>query len=77
MSVVNTDSNSHSAKIPDNCLHKLERGKKRVYLEACLQQRRHFSPFVVSVDGLMGVEAKFNLEKVSQSPGHQVAETLL
>ena len=28
-----------------------------MYLEACLQQRRQFSPFVASVDGLLGVEA--------------------
>ena len=48
-----------------------------MYVEACLQQRRHFSTFVASMDGLMDVEAKFNLEKVSQSPGHQVAATLL
>ena len=27
-----------------------------MYLEACLQQRRHFSPFVASVDGLLGEE---------------------
>ena len=32
--------------------------KKKIYLEACLQKRPHFSPFVASVDGLLGVEAK-------------------
>ena len=35
-----------------------------MYLEACLQQRRHFSPFVASVDGLLGVEAKSTLESL-------------
>ena len=28
-----------------------------MYLEACLQQRQHFYPFVASVDVLLGVEA--------------------
>ena len=36
-----------------------------MYLEACLQQRRHFSPFVASVYGLMGVEATANLKKLA------------
>jgi hypothetical protein len=35
-----------------------EREKKRKYLEPCVQQRRHFSPFVVSTDGMLGKEAK-------------------
>ena len=36
-----------------------------MYLEACLQQRRHFSPFVASVDGLLGVEATANLKRIA------------
>ena len=36
-----------------------------MYLEACLQQRRHFSPFVASVDGLLGVEATATLKRIS------------
>ena len=36
-----------------------------MYLEACLQQRRHFSPFVASVDGLLGVEAKATLKRLA------------
>ena len=32
-----------------------ERSKNKMYLEACLQKRRHFSPFEASVDGLLGV----------------------
>ena len=39
-------------------------GKKRMYLEACLQQRCHFSPFVVSVDGLMWVEATSTFKRL-------------
>ena len=58
MRVVNTDAKSHSAKKPYKCLQEVERGKKRMYLETCLQQRSHLSSFVASVDGLLGVEAR-------------------
>ena len=34
------------------------KGGKKKYLEACLQQHQHFSPFAVSIDGLYGVEAE-------------------
>ena len=36
-----------------------------MYLEACLQQRRNFSSFVASVDGLMGVEATATLKRLA------------
>jgi hypothetical protein len=35
------------------------------HLGACLEQRRHFSPFVLSEDGLLGKEAKMLLKKLS------------
>ena len=62
MRVVNTDAPTHRTKDPVRCLHEAERGGKWVYLEACLQQRRHFSPFVASVYGLLGVEATATLK---------------
>ena len=36
-----------------------------MYLEAFLQQRRHFSPFVASVDGLLGVEATATIKRIA------------
>jgi hypothetical protein len=42
-----------------------EREKKRKYLEPCLEQHRHFSPFVVSTNGLIGREAQVMLKKLS------------
>ena len=36
-----------------------------MYLEACLQQRRHFPPFVASVDGMLGVEATAPLKRIA------------
>ena len=55
MRVVNTDAKSHSENPPEKCLQETERAKKRMYLEACLQQRRHFSLFDTSVGGLLGM----------------------
>ena len=36
-----------------------------MYLEACLQQRRHFSPFVAYVDRLLEVEAMATLKRLA------------
>ena len=36
-----------------------------MYLEACLQRRRIFPPFVALVDGLLGVEATAILKRLS------------
>ena len=65
MRVVNTDAKSHMAKSLEKFLQEAERGKKRMYLAACLQQRRHFSHFVASVDGLLGVEATATLKRLA------------
>ena len=65
MRVVNTDAKSYWDKSPEICLEEAERGKKKMYLEACLQQRRHFSPFVASIDGLLGVETTSTLKRIA------------
>ena len=36
-----------------------------MYLEACLQHRRNFSPFVASVDGILGVGATATLKRLA------------
>ena len=36
MRIVNTDANSHRKMDPDRCLNEVERGKKRIYMDACL-----------------------------------------
>ena len=36
-----------------------------MYLEACLQQRRHFSPFFALVERLLGVEATATLKMLA------------
>ena len=56
MLVVNIDAKSHSEKTPENCLLEAERAKKKkMYLEACLQQSQQLSLFISSSDGLLGV----------------------
>ena len=42
MRVVNTDAKSYWEKPPERCLEEAERSKKKMYLEACLHQHRHF-----------------------------------
>jgi hypothetical protein len=56
--VTDTDAPSYIKTSPAKALETAERAKKKKHLQACLDQRRHFSPFVVSVDGLLGKEAK-------------------
>ena len=65
MRVVNTDALSYFRKTPEKCLHEAEKVKKKMYLEACLHQCRHFSPFVALVDGLLGVEATATLKRIA------------
>ena len=36
-----------------------------MYLESCLQKRRHFSPFVAFVNGILGVEATETLKMLA------------
>jgi hypothetical protein len=56
--VTNTDVKSYCKRPPDKVLESGEQIKKKKYLKVCLEQRRHFStPFVCSVDGLLGREA--------------------
>ena len=65
MRVVNTDAKSYWGKSPEKCLEEAEKSKKKMYLERCLQQCRNFSPFVASVDGLLGVEATATLKRIA------------
>jgi hypothetical protein len=63
--VTDVDVKSNRSKDPCKVLADHECEKKKKHLGACLEQRRHFSPFVVSADGLLGKEAKLLLKKLS------------
>ena len=52
---------THKFSLSDHL--KAENEKKRKYLDACLEQRRHFTPFVVSCEGLFGKEATFFMKR--------------
>ena len=65
MRVMKTNSLTHRTKDPARFLNEAERGEKRMYLEACLQQPRHLSPFFASVNGLLGVEATATLKRLA------------
>ena len=65
MSVVNTDALTYQLKAPEKCLHQAEKGNENMYLEACLQQCRHFSPFFASVDGVLWVETTGTLKMIA------------
>ena len=63
--MTNLDSPSSVCKDPSKALAQHERAKKRKYLQRCLNSRCHFTPFVVSVDGLVGTEAKKLLQNLA------------
>ena len=63
MHVVNTDSPSYQSKNPKKCLETAGKYKKRKYLDACLKQRRNFTPFYTLVKGLLRVESDATLKR--------------
>jgi hypothetical protein len=56
--ITDVQAPSNQGMDPAKILARHEREKKGKYLEACLERRRHFTPLVYSVDGMMGCEAK-------------------
>ena len=51
--------------------------KKKKYLQACLDQRRHFSPCEVSCDEVLANEAKVVLQSLAgRKPGQEIRKVL-
>ena len=50
----------------DNVQEMQDEEKKNKYLLPCVAQRKHFTPFVVSVDCLLGREARMLLKQTAQ-----------
>ena len=63
--VTDTDSKAYQTRDPMKVLASQEKAKKNQYLEPCLHHRRHFTPFVVSTDGLMGREANYVTKRLA------------
>ena len=65
MGVVNTDTTSYQYKPPISAWKPLRRQRKK-YIDDCLEQCWHFTPFVVSVGGILGVKAEATLKLISR-----------
>ena len=66
VTIVDLNAKSYNTKLPEKVLRAKESEKKRHYLKACQQQRRHFAPFVASTDGILGKEAHALLKTISR-----------
>ena len=55
--IVNLDAGSYLRMTPEKALVKSEKEKKDLYLQACLERRRNFTPIVYSTDRITGAEA--------------------
>ena len=64
--LVNVDAKSHRNRDAESVLKTAERSKKRKHLADCQQQRRHFTPFVVSTDGMLGYEANSLIKRLAK-----------
>ena len=64
MRITNLDAPSNIHWKPE-AVH--ERKKKKQYLQGCVDQRSHFSPFVVSCDGVLENDAKVVLQHLAES----------
>jgi hypothetical protein len=56
--VMDTDAPTYQMKNPHKVIEAAEHLNKKKYLQPCLDQRRHFTSFIVSVDGLIRKEAE-------------------
>ena len=54
--MTDTDAKSYLSMEPKKVLLNQEMEKKRKHLRNCEKQRRHFTPAVISLDGMMGKE---------------------
>ena len=63
--IVNTDSVAHRDRTSEAVLKTAERSKKKKDLAHCQQQRRHFTPFIVSTDRLLGDEANAVVKRLA------------
>ena len=55
--IVNLDAGSYLRMTPEKAPAKAEKENKDLYLQACLERRRTFTPMVYFVDGILGAEA--------------------
>jgi len=64
--VTNVDSKSYKNLPPEKAMERQEKEKKKKYCKPCQNQRRHFTPFVVSTDGIFGFETWAFLKRLAK-----------
>jgi hypothetical protein len=62
-------------KDPSKVLEAAEILKQKKYLQPCLDQHHHVTPFIVSVDGLIGKEAKMVLKVLASRTATKSGKT--
>ena len=66
MRVYDINQPSYMSRKPTTILKTAENDRTHQYLDAWLNQRRHFTPFVVSCKGLYGKEASFFMKQLAK-----------
>eukprot|EP00957_Ditylum_brightwellii_P159330 12128138-Ditylum_brightwellii.AAC.1 len=64
--ITSTDAKSYIPRPLEKVLLSQEKEKKAKYLHSCLGQSRYFSPFMISIDGMLGKEAAMVLKQLSR-----------
>jgi hypothetical protein len=65
--ISDTDAASYSGLDPRKVLARQEKSKKEKYGPPCADRRRHFTPLVFSVDGLLGDEAQAASKRLARA----------
>ena len=63
--ITDPDNKTQSNRKIETVLNAHKSEEKRKYLKACTECRRHFTPFVATVDGKLGKEAENTLKKLA------------
>ena len=63
--VIDTDAKSHASRPITSILESAESDKKKKYGQACEERRATFTPFITSIDGVLGREARAFTKRLS------------
>ena len=71
---VNLDAGSYLCMTPEKDLPKAEKENKDLYVKACLERRRTFTPMVYSVDDVLGAEALSTQKRLNALVGYKLKQ---
>jgi hypothetical protein len=66
VAIIDLNCKTHSSVPYEQALKTKEKSKRSLYLQPCLAQRRHFSPFVAATDGTLGPSATAILKNIAR-----------